>query len=145
MLDGTKSLLATKCRKLLDLPVVQNFSNAFAARYIHAFQKFARRSISVSAATKRKKSTTYKIFKFAGLLNVRRCNYLTLFAPGEWVFEYDPDEYAADLNPGYGPCAGKITDPHVKPGPYVEWVDGKNPGPVQCCHLVKAPNLGDVV
>ena len=64
-----------------------------------------------------------------------------MFAKGEWVFEYDESEYTH----GYGPCAGQITDPHLKAGPYVEWVDGNSPGPVKRKHLIKAPAPGETV
>lgn len=63
------------------------------------------------------------------------------------MFEFDPTEYEDKKlrNPGYGPCAGQITDSHIKAGPFVEWADGESPGPVARKHLVNAPAPGSTV
>ncbi len=87
----------------------------------------------------------YKIYKFARGINAAKTTRRTIFAKDEWVFELDEDEYKGPSSMGYGPCAGKIIDPHVKPGPYVEWADGNSPGPVKRKHLVKAPSPGETV
>ena len=90
---------------------------------------------------RRVKTSLYLIHKFAKGINAIPTKRRTMFSKNEWVFEFDESEYPQ----GYGPCAGKITDPHLKAGPYVEWVDGNSPGPVKRKHLVKAPAPGETV
>ena len=68
-----------------------------------------------------------------------------MFHKDEWVFEFDSTNPEYTKQCGYGPCAGIITDANLKPGPYVEWADGKNNGPLPRKNLVKAPAPGDVV
>ena len=46
---------------------------------------------------------------------------------GAWVLEWDPDEHAVDDNPGYGPCAGEVTDPFGS-NLSVAWADGEHTG-----------------
>jgi len=103
----------------------------------------SRRPLGNALSGNKHKTATYKIYKFAGAINVPKTSRGTMFSAGDWVFEYDPAEYKEF--DGYGPCAGKITDPHVKPGPYIEWADGQENGPIAKKYLRKAPQPGTYV
>jgi len=68
-----------------------------------------------------------------------------VFNNGEWVLEFDKDEYCGAQNPGYGPVAGVVGDANLKLGPSINWADDVCNGPIKRKNLVKVPAPGDRV
>ena len=105
--------------------------------------KLSRRCHLSRRSKARTKYNTIRVNKFASLCiapaTATSAKRGTMFATGDHVFEFDSDEHKSKSNPGYGPCAGVVVDPHLSAGPGIEWVDGLNPGPVAKKNLVKAP------
>lgn len=101
--------------------------------YVHVFRS-KRNGKKINANTRRQRKTkakkgppkvpdTHKTWQWALMTGAKKLKSGDLLCD-QWVYEWDPSRYNNGDNPGYGPCAGLVTNPH---GVTIEiqWCDGQ--------------------